>query len=137
VVKDTISRAEKAIRKEKDLIRRNIMRAEALNENFTNFGAILTQLRAEAVSQRKWGEKNIKQIYDDFTRPIIKEASKAMEQGLIRGVDPDLLAFALIGMCEMLIFRKTLDTQYELDKIINFMLDFVFNGIRPAIVESV
>jgi AcrR family transcriptional regulator len=137
VVKDTISRAEKVIRKEKDLIRRNIMRAEALNENFTNFSAILTQLRAEAASQRKWGEKNIKQIYDDFTRPIIKEASKAMEQGIIRGVDPDLLAFALIGMCEMLIFRKTLDTQYELDKIINFMLDFVFNGIRPATVESV
>jgi AcrR family transcriptional regulator len=131
VVKDTISRVEKVIRKEKDIIKRNILRAEALNENFTNFSAILTQLRAEAVSQRKWGEKNIKKIYDDFSHPIISEARKAMEQGLIRGVDPDLLAFALIGMCEMLLFRKTLDAQYELDKIINFMLDLVLNGINP------
>lgn len=133
VVRNTIAGVEKVIKKEKDFFKRNILRAEAFNENFTNFSAILTQLRAEAIGQKKWGENNVKNIYSDFTKPIILEAHKAINQGLIRKVNPDLLAFCLIGMCEMLLFRKTLDTQYNMDNIIAFMLDVIMNGLKPGL----
>jgi hypothetical protein len=76
-----------------------------------------------------WFQERVKDIYRQLTKPIIKEIIDAVDQGLIRTIDPDLLAYALTGLIETMSFRMTLDNTYTFDKIIQFLMDFLMKGV--------
>ena len=71
-------------------------------------------------------------MYKALTGPVIKEAREGIARGEIRaGVDPELLAFALTGLIEVLSFRISLDNKYTIEDAIHFIGDFMINGLVP------
>ncbi|MFZ5643599.1 MAG: MerR family transcriptional regulator [Bacillota bacterium] len=125
--------AAKAIRDEGDPFERLKIRGKVFFKNYSKFNEILYQLRAEMASEDNWPQDRVKQAYLDLTRPVIREMHDASNKGYIRPVDPDLLAYALTGIIEIMSLRLKLDNKYTYDQVEKFITDFMFNGIglRP------
>ena len=129
-IKSIADEVENIAQKEEDFFLRNTLRLEALSEHYLKFNEILTQLRLEILDRENPDRKSLEKVYFELTRPFIREIRQAFELGLIRSVEPDLLTFCLMGMCDMLLFRKSLDEQYDLNQIIAFIFDVMLNGLR-------
>lgn len=125
--------AAKAIRNENDPFKRMKIRGRVFYKNYSKYNEILHQLRAEMASEDTWPQDRVKQAYLDLTRPLIKEWEDSSSKGLIRPVDPDLLAYALTGIIEIMSLRIKLDNKYTYDQVEEFLTDFISNGIglRP------
>ena len=113
IFRTIVDQAAASIRGEKDLRTRLFLRGKVFFENYTKYAEILHQLRAEIAGEDPWPQEKIKKIYHGLTEPVIRDLRKAMEQGQIRELDPDLLAYALTGLIEIMSFRVTLDQKYS------------------------
>lgn len=131
VIRNIIGEVAKAIKSEDNLMKRTILRAEVFNRNYSKYNEILNQLRAEVTSEDQWAQNKVKKVYMDLTKPLIREAQEAIRRGVIREVDPDLLAYTLIGITEVMSLRMTLDDKYTLAKVMEFLLDLNMNGLKP------
>ncbi len=125
--------AAKAIRNEDDPFKRLTIRGKVFFKNYSKYNEILHQLRAEMASEDTWPQDRVRKSYLELTRPVIKELEDAFNKGLFRPVDPDLLAYALTGIIEIMSLRLKLDNKYTYDQAEKFIIDFVSNGIglRP------
>ena len=132
VIRNVIGEVAKAIKKEDDLMKRALLRAEVFNRNYSKYNEILSQLRAEMTNEDPWAQNKVKKVYMDLTKPLIREAQEAIKRGLIREVDPDLFAYTLIGITEIMSLRMTLDDKYTPGKIGEFLLDLNMNGLKPG-----
>jgi len=131
VIRSIIGEIAEVIKKEKDPIKRTALRARVFFENYQRYTEILNQLRAEIAGEDSWAQEKVKKIYWELTKPLIREAQQAIQQNVIRRLDPDLLAFALIGMVEILCLRISLDKKYSFEQVMLFMLDMLMKGLSP------
>jgi len=131
VIRNIIGDVAEAIKKERNLLKRTILRGNVFHENYSRYNEILAQLRAEVTSEDQWAQNKVKKIYMDLTKPLIREAQEAIKHGIIREVDPDLFAYILIGITEIMSLRMTLDDKYTPAKIWEFLLDLYINGLKP------
>lgn len=132
VFHNIVGNAARNIKGEQDLGKRLIIRGRTFFENYTRYMEILNQLRAEIASEEEWPREKLNRMYLALTGPVIKEGQEASERGEIRpGVDPELLAFALTGLIEVLSFRISLDSKYTIDDAIRFIGDILINGAIP------
>ncbi len=131
VVRIILAEVESADQKETDFFKRNMLLAEVLGTIYPKLSELLIQVRAEAISGDSWAGQSLKNAFNEVTRPFIQDIQRGIEQGLIRPIDPVLFTSSLIGMFDMLVFRNSLDNQYDLDQIISFATDLIFNGVRP------
>ena len=136
VVKSIVGGAAEAIVNEKDFVMRMLLRAKVFFEQYSRYSEILNQLRAEMTRDSKWFQERVKGIYKDLTRPIIREFTEAINQGIIRQVDPDLISYALMGLIETLSFRMTMDKAYTIDRVIEFLIDFFINGVPVTLSDE-
>ncbi len=133
VIRNIVGEIAKAIRKEKDFLKRATLRAQVFFDNYPIYSEILNQLQAEKTADEQWPREKVKKIYRDLTEPLVREARKAMEQGIIRKIDPELLAFCLIGLVDIMSNRIRMDNKYAFDTVIAFMIDLMMNGLTPAL----
>ena len=133
VFRHIVGDAAKNIKGEEDLGKRLVIRGRAFFENNSRYVEILNQLRAEIASDEQWPQEKLNRMYQALTGPVIKEAREGIERGEIRaGVDPELLAFALTGLIEVLSFRISLDKKYTLEDAMRFIGDLVLSGVVPS-----
>ncbi|MFA6011824.1 MAG: MerR family transcriptional regulator [Desulfobacteraceae bacterium] len=129
VVKSILGGAAEAIKNEKDFMMRILLRGRIFFEQYSKYSEVLNQLRAEMTRDSQKYQKKVKKIYHGLTQPIIREFAAAMDQGLIRKSDPDLLAYAMTGLIEIMSFRMTVDPTYSFGDVITFLADFIINGV--------
>jgi AcrR family transcriptional regulator len=129
VFRTILGEAAKAIVDEEDIRKRMVVRGRAFYENYSKYNEILNQLRAEMAGEDKWPQEKIKKVYHDLTRPVIKDIQRGIDTGLYRKMDPDLLAYALTGIIEVMSLRMMIDKKYTFDEIMTFIADFTTHGI--------
>jgi len=135
VVRAIVRESASDIKGEKNLWRRWILRARAFFENFDRYNEILHQLRVE-MTHGDWPEGKIQEVFQSITKPLKIEIRQAMDQGLIRQVDEDFLAYAAVGLIEGMTLRSLFDDKYTFQHIITFLGDLIFNGISPQDQDS-
>jgi hypothetical protein len=59
---------------------------------------------------------------------VSKEIKRAMEAGIIREVDPDLLSFFNVILDEIAMMRASMDNQYTINEIIKFVADMLYHA---------
>jgi AcrR family transcriptional regulator len=132
VFRNIVGNAARNIKGEQNLGKRLVIRGRTFFENYTRYAEILNQLRAEIASEEDWPREKLNRMYLALTGPVIKEGREAAERCEIRpGVDPELLAFALTGLIEVLSFRILLDDKYTIEDVIFFIADLMLNGVVP------
>ncbi|SHI86449.1 transcriptional regulator, TetR family [Desulfatibacillum alkenivorans DSM 16219] len=122
VIRKILGGAARAIKNETDLAERLRLRGRVFFENYQRYNEILHQLRAEMAGEDKWPEQAVRKIYHDLTTPIIREVQQAIDTGVITPpIDPDLFAYALTGLIEMLSLRVTMDDKYDITAVQAFI----------------
>jgi len=131
VFRNIVGQAAFAIKGENDFTKRLEIRGKVFYENYTRYNEILNQLRAEMAGDDQWPEEKIKKMYHGLTKPVIREIEAAIQEGIINKIDPDLLAYALTGLIEIMSLRLSLDNKYTLQDGIDFIADLIFNRLAP------
>ena len=125
VFRNIVGEAAASIKNERDFLKRLEIRGQVFYNNYTKYNEILNQLRAEITSDDLWPEEKLKKIYHGLTKPVIQEIQKASEEGVIKEIDSDLLAYALTGLIEIMSFRMSLDSKYSLRDVMAFIADLI------------
>ncbi len=131
VIRTILGDKAEAIRQEKDIIKRLLVRGKIFYDNYSKYNEILNQLRAEMVGEGGWPHEKIKKTYHALTQPVIRDIQKGIESSIFRKVDPDLTAYALTGLIEIMCLRTIIGREYSFENIMDFVLDFIMNGLRP------
>ena len=123
-------KAAVVLREEKDFVSRSVARARLFHEYYNRYAEIMFLLRSEMAGEEGWPREKVEKIYDEITRPIIRDLEQGMGSGDFRKVDPKLTAYALVGMFEVMVLFLQLDKRYSLDQIIAFTFDFFMRGLQ-------
>jgi len=129
VLRNLVGDAAESIREEKDFMERIKIRGRVFYRNYLRYNEILYQLRAEMAGEDAWPKEKIKKIYHDLTKPVIREIQHAVNQKIIPEIDPDLMAYALTGLVEIMCLRVSLDQKYSYEAIEAF-LENLLRGIK-------
>lgn len=132
VFRQIVGEAAVAIKDENDFFERMRIRGRVFYKNYTKYSEILNQLRAELASEEKWPADKIKKIYLGLTQPVVREIEAAVQKGIIPEVDPDLLAYALTGLIEIMSLRLSLDDKYNLEDIMDFMANLTIHQFTSS-----
>jgi AcrR family transcriptional regulator len=132
IFRTIVGEAALELREEEDPQQRLVIRGEVFYRNYSKYNEILHQLRAEMASEDRWPQARVRQAYLELTRPVIREIQEAIDKGQTRKIDPDLLAYALTGIIEIMSLRLKLDDKYTFKQVQEFMIDFVNFGMALA-----
>ena len=130
VIRAILGDATEAIKQENDIVKRMIIRGRVFYNNYAKYNEILNQLRAEMVGEDTWPHEKIKKAYHALTQPVIRDIQKGIDACIYRNMDPDLTAYTLTGIIEMMCFRTIIDSKYNYEQIEAFVFDFIINGMQ-------
>ncbi len=133
VFRHIVGEAASAIKSETDFLKRCKMRCLVFYENYARYSEILNQLRAEMASEERWPVEKLRKIYHGLTEPVICEFDQAVKEGAIKAIDTELMVYGLTGMLESMTFRSTMDTKYDAEKIVAFMVDLT---LKPLLLKT-
>ncbi len=120
-----------ALKEEKDFVERMRIRGRVFYNNYTRYSELLNQLRAEMTRKSIWPAEKLKSIYHGLTLPVIKDIQLAVDKGIIEPVDPDLTAYSLTGLVEIMALRLSLDDKYKNEDVEDYIYDRI---IKPMLL---
>lgn len=131
VFQTIVGDAAAAIKEEKDFVERMRIRGRIFYKNHTKYSEILNQLRAEMTRDSIWPAEKLKKLYHGLTLPVIKDIQSAVNDGVIKPVDPDLTAYSLTGLVEIMALRLTLDNRYTNKDVEDYVYERI---IKPMLL---
>ena len=129
MIRSTVVAIENAVKKDGDIFRGTIAAAQFYTENYPYFSVIINQLRGMMAETEPSAREKFIALHNQLANLFVREIRVALEKGLIREVDPELLARALMGILEFLSIYLSFDDSYTAPQAISFMVDLVMNGI--------
>jgi hypothetical protein len=89
----------------------------------TKWNRVVTFIRVQANSSDPEIAAAAWRAYRDMYEPVEKDFEEAKRQGLVRDLDSELAALALVGMQEVLAWRADQDATCDRATILAFMAD--------------
>jgi len=132
LIRSMVGPAEEVIRKGGDLIREATSIAVFYIQNYEYFSGIINQLRGMMAAEDPMARDKFVSLHYQLAEPIERSVRQAIEEGLIREVDPELLAHALMGIVEFLSIHLTFSQKHTPSQAVSFMTDLIMNGLRPS-----
>ena len=117
------------IRKERDFFRRQHVRQLAFQKAFPGFMGILNLLRHAMVGDDPLLAQKAKDTLKAMIQPLVKEHRRAIDDGVLREFDVELVGYFTLILAEMVGFRLMMDDQYTIEEGVALTLDFILNGI--------
>jgi AcrR family transcriptional regulator len=125
VVKNFKKRTRKSLKGEKDLTRRSRIMFETFYTDYPKIGEILNQLRSGVIIGDPWAKDRLSRLYREMMENLIKELTRAIENGIIRPINPVLLAYFNLAINEMAIHLAAMDETYSIDDVMYFVGDML------------
>ena len=134
LIQNTMTAIEDAIARDGDALGRATAAARLYMENYEYFSGIINQLRGMMAAAEPSAREKFAALHNQLADPIVRGIRAAIEQGLVRDVDPELLARALMGIVEFLAIYLSFNDEHDAAQAISFMMDLIINGVanRPA-----
>ena len=128
VVRNFKKRIREALKGEKDLTRRSRIMFETFSADYPKIGEILNQLRSGVIIGDPWAKDRLSRLYREMMEDLIKEFKRAIENGIIRPINPVLLAYFNLAINEMAIHLAVMDDTYSIDDVMYFVGDMLNNA---------
>lgn len=125
VVKDFKREIRQAVKSEMDPARRSKIMFEIFHAHYPKMGEILNQLRSGVIIGDPWARESLSRLYREMMENLIKELQGAMRNGLIRQVDPALLAYFNLSINEAAIHLTSMDPAFDMDQAMAFVGDML------------
>jgi AcrR family transcriptional regulator/predicted DNA-binding transcriptional regulator AlpA len=129
LIQNTMTAIEDAIARDGDSLGRVTAAARLYMEDYDYFSGIINQLRGMMAATEPSAREKFKALHNQLADPIVRGIRTAIEQGLIREVDPELLARALMGIVEFLAIYLSFDDKHDSAEATSFMVDLIMNGV--------
>lgn len=113
---------------EPDAAKRSIIMFQVFYENYSKIGEILHQLRAAVVIGDPWAKDRLSKLYREMTEEVSKRIRDSIHEGLIRDVDPELLAIFNVLLDEAVMHLASVDDRYNIVQILSFMGDMLYHA---------
>ncbi|MEW6555270.1 MAG: MerR family transcriptional regulator [Actinomycetota bacterium] len=130
LTRNMVSAFEAMVEKEDDFQRKAAITATYYIENYEYFSGIINQLRGMMAASAPSAREKFEALHNQMADPIAAEIRAAIGKGVIRDLDPELLARVFMGMVEFLAIYLTFNPQHPVPEVTSFMLDLMMNGIR-------
>lgn len=128
VVKNYKKEIRESLKGEKDLMRRSRTMFEIFYLHYPKIGEILNQLRSGVIIGDPWAKDHLSSLYREMMENLIKEIQGAINNGIIRPVDPVLLAYFNLAINEMAIHLASMDNTYSIDEVMYFVGEMLNNA---------
>jgi len=128
VVRKLRQEVREALDKERDPVRGSIIMFEIFAKHYPQIGEILNQLRAGTAIGDQWSRERLYRLYGEITKDLSREIQQGIRLGIIREVDPELLAFLNVLLDEIAIHRAAIDDKYTAPQIMEFVADMLYHA---------
>ena len=109
-----------ALSKEKDIAKRAVIMFQVYFDNYPKIGEIMNQLRAGAAVNDQWAKEKLRKMCREMSELLIEELKKGMEEGLVRKLDPELLAFFVLAVDEAIVHLASLEQKRNIAEVALF-----------------
>ena len=128
VVRNYRQEVIEALKKEKNPVERSKIMFLTFSKQYPKIGEILNQLRAGVAIGDEWARERLSRLYGEMTKNVYKELSVGIENGVIRDVDPELLAFFNVFFHELAVHRASIDDKYTTQEVVAFVADMLYHA---------
>ena len=125
VVKNFKKQIREALKGEKDLTRRSEIMFETFFIHYPKIGEILNQLRSGVIIGDPWAKDRLSRLYQEMMKDLIKEIEGAIKNGIIRPVNPALLAYFNLAINEAAIHLASMEDAHQIDEAMYFVGDML------------
>jgi len=119
---------KEALATEPNAAKRSIIMFQIFYANYPKIGEILHQLRAAVAIGDPWAKERLSKLYNEMTEDVSKRLRDSIDAGLIRDVDPELLALFNVLLDETVMHLASVDDRYNINQILLFMTDMLFHA---------
>ena len=123
------------VKDERDMLLRLRKRAWSFLVTYPRWADAMNLLRGVSVSPKQAFGAKYRQIMRQITTPLVREIQKAVEQGIIRPVNPTLAAHLLLGMVDYCGYLHQLGRFNEVE-LFNAINNFLIHGIQQRRISE-
>ena len=131
VVRQFKQESREALKDEKDPARRSVIMFETFYAHYPKIGEILNQLRSGVIIGDRWAKERLALLYNEMVANLVKEIRGAIKNGIIRPVDPELLAYFNLAINEAAIHLASMDGR-TIDDAMYFVGDMLNSAFLTA-----
>jgi AcrR family transcriptional regulator len=131
LIRNISEKRDHALQGETDILKRVTIRGRAIYEHFEMYKVIIFLVRAEMDGDDEWAKHMAMKLYRTISESLMIDLQKGIDRGIIRPVDTKLTAYSLIGLIEIMSLLTNLEKGYGIDRIMEFLTDFVLKGLDP------
>lgn len=110
---------------EQDIVIRMRNRWILIQYQYPHFGGILQLLQSSAHSEDHRIRKKSFEAYNAVIKPIMDDIISAQHDGEVQEMDPEFLAYAVLGIMENLTFRLIQDSKYTIEMVAKSIEDLL------------
>ncbi len=132
LIQNVVEAVEETASQDSDPFRKAIRTARFYLDNYSTFSVIINQLRGMMVTENPDARHKYIALHKRIAEPIVRELRNAARRGIIRDLDPELLARAVMGIVEFTAIFLSFDDRYDSGKAVAFIVDLLMNGLRPT-----
>ncbi len=125
VIKNFKKEIRQKLQKEKDLSRRSMIMFEIFYAHYPKIGEILNQLRSGVIIGDQWSQERLAGVYKEMMEGLMREIAGAIKNGVIRPINPALLAYFNLAINEAAMHLASMDETYSIDEVMYFVGDML------------
>jgi AcrR family transcriptional regulator len=120
------------VRKERDFIERQRIKLREFLYSFPKFSGMLNLVRLSFQNDDPDLAKKARDTYKMLASPLTKDLQRAINEGVARSVDAEIISLLLMGMAENLGYFTLMDGRYSIEEGGEVLLDFMRRGLLEA-----
>lgn len=117
-----------SLKNEKDPAKRSVIMFEIFYAHYPKIGEILNQLRSGIIIGDQWAKDRLSRLYSEMMEDLVKEIKGAIKNGIIRPINPNLLAYFNLAIDEIAMQLSSMDATYSIDDVMYFVGDMLNNA---------
>ena len=128
VVRKFKQESRDALKGEKDPARRSTIMFATFYRHYPKIGEILNQLRSGVIIGDRWSKERLSSLYNEMMENLVKEIDGAIRKGIIRPVNPELLAYFNLTINEAAMHLASMEEDKSIDDTMGFVGDMLNNA---------
>lgn len=111
-------------------------RAISYMRGYLNYRDLIHILYGEAVGGNALFSREFRSIYEKTTSTLEKDVQGVSDSLGAHAIDPELMAYALVGAGEMLAYRVMLDDRYDLEDVVSRAMEWLRRLPRGSVERA-
>ena len=117
------------IANERDYTVRQAKRTVAFLKAFPSCAGILNLVKMAAMGEDPGLAQKAKEAFANIVKPIVRDFRRAVTEGVVREVDEEFFAYAVLGMAENVGYNLMTDPNYDLYRSVEKYVDLISRGV--------